>query len=66
MPLTGATADKVRKAALARVARTVLPVETDNGGIYEAHIRRSDGTEVVVEVNEDFEVTAVEEHAGRP
>ena len=64
--LTGATARKVRAAALARVAGTVLRVETDFGGVYEAHIRRSDGTEVEVKVNRRFEVTAVEEHSGRP
>jgi hypothetical protein len=32
----------------------------------EAHIRKSGGTEVEVEVSQDFEVTVVEEHAGRP
>jgi hypothetical protein len=58
-PLTGATKEKVQDAALAPVPGTVLRVETDRGGVYEAHIRKADGTEVEVEVNADFEVTAV-------
>ena len=62
-PLTGATADKVEAAALARVkGGTVLRVETDRGGVYEAHVRKADGTEVEVKVNRAFEVTAVETH----
>jgi uncharacterized membrane protein YkoI len=64
--LTGSTADKVKAAALARVDGTVLRVETDAGGVYEAHIRKADGTEVEVKVNRDFEVTAVEAHRGGP
>jgi len=65
-PLTGMTATKVKEAALARVAGgTLLRVETDAGGIYEAHVRKADGTEVEVKVNKDFEVTAVEEHGAR-
>jgi uncharacterized membrane protein len=62
-PLTGETAEKVEAAALARVkGGTVLRVETDRGGVYEAHVRKADGTEVEVKVNRAFEVTAVEEH----
>jgi uncharacterized membrane protein YkoI len=61
--LTGSTAEKVKQAALARVDGTVLRVETDDGGVYEAHIRKADGTEVEVKVNRQFKVTAVE--AGR-
>jgi hypothetical protein len=68
--LTGATAGKVEAAALARVdGGTILRVETDadHGSPYEAHVRRSDGTEVEVLVNEQFEVTAVNEmRAGGP
>lgn len=61
--LTGATAEKVRAAALARVkGGTVQRVETDRGGVYEAHVRRTDGTEVEVKVNRAFEVTAIEDH----
>jgi uncharacterized membrane protein YkoI len=77
--LTGETADKVTAAAKAKVpGGTVLRVETDAGdAAYEAHVRKSDGTEVIVLVNKDFEVTAVQEagpggpggrggHDGRP
>lgn len=64
-PLTGATKTKVQEAALAKVGGTVLRVETDNGGVYEAHIRKADGTEVEVKVNKDFEVTAVNAFDGR-
>ena len=62
--LTGDTADKVKGAALAKVpGGTVLRVETDadHGSPYEAHVRKSDGTEVEVLVNKDFEATAVNE-----
>lgn len=65
-PLTGDTADKVRAAALKEVPNgTVLRVETDaDGSAYEAHVRKSDGTEVVVKVNAQFEVTDVQEGRG--
>jgi uncharacterized membrane protein YkoI len=62
--LTGDTAAKVEKAALAKVSGgTIVRVETDgqHGSPYEAHVRKSDGTEVEVLVNKDFEVTAVRE-----
>ncbi len=61
-PLTGEIADKVTAAAKEKVpGGTVLRVETDAGpAAYEAHVRKSDGTEVVVLVNKDFEVTAVQ------
>jgi uncharacterized membrane protein YkoI len=62
--LTGDAAAKVKAAALAKVpGGTVLRVETDadHGSPYEAHVRKSDGTEVEVLVNKDFEVTAVNE-----
>jgi hypothetical protein len=61
-PLTGDTADKVKAAAEAKVSGgTVERVETDvdHGSPYEAHVRKSDGTELEVLVNKDFEVTAV-------
>jgi hypothetical protein len=66
-PLTGATAEKVEAAALARVqGGTVIRVETDadHGSPYEAHVRRADGTEVEVLVNRQFEVTAANEMSG--
>jgi len=58
--LTGDTKAKVEAAALAKVPGTVIRSETDRGGIYEAHVRKTDGTEVEVEVDKDFNVTAVE------
>jgi hypothetical protein len=60
--LTGDTADKVSKAALAKVAGgTIERVETDanHGSPYEAHVRKPDGTEVEVLVDKDFQVTQV-------
>jgi hypothetical protein len=63
-PLSGDVAAKVRDAALARVdGGTIERVETDadHGSPYEAHVRRSDGTELEVLVNKSFEVTAVNE-----
>ena len=63
---TGDTAEQVKQAALAAVpGGTIIRVETDaDGSPYEAHVRKSDGTEVVVKVDENFNVTAVEEFAG--
>jgi len=61
-PLTGETADKVKAAAEAKVSGgTVERVETDvdHGSPYEAHVRKSDGTELEVLVNKDFQVTAI-------
>jgi uncharacterized membrane protein YkoI len=65
-PLSGDTADKVRAAALAKVPNgTILRVETNSDGSrYEAHVRKADGSEVVVEVNAQFEVTGVQEFGG--
>jgi len=63
-PLSGDVASKVRDAALAKVAGgTIERVETDadHGSPYEAHVRKSDGTELEVLVNKSFEVTAVNE-----
>jgi hypothetical protein len=63
-PLSGDVAAKVREAALAKVdGGTIERVETDadHGSPYEAHVRRSDGTELEVLVNESFSVTAVNE-----
>jgi hypothetical protein len=61
-PLSGDVASKVRAAALAKVdGGTIERVETDadHGSPYEAHVRKSDGTELEVLVNKSFEVTAV-------
>jgi len=64
-PLTGADAENATAAAQAEVpGGTVLRVETDADGTYEAHVRKADGTEVEVKMDENFTVTGVEEHAG--
>jgi hypothetical protein len=60
--LSADVATKVAAAALAKVGSgTVERTETDvdHGSPYEAHVRKSDGTELEVLVNENFEVTAV-------
>ncbi len=70
-PLTGDTATKVSAAALASTAGgTVIRTETntDGGGAYEAHVRKADGTEVTVLVDESFKVVGTETrgcHGGR-
>jgi uncharacterized membrane protein YkoI len=67
-PLTGDVAAKVRAAALAKVSGTVERVETnvDSSAPYEAHIRKADGTDVVVEVNQDYTVSAVNAMGAHP
>jgi hypothetical protein len=66
--LTGDTADKVKSAAQDKVSGgTVVRVETDSAGSpYEAHVRKSDGSEVTVKVDKAFNVTAVEQGPGHP
>ena len=63
--LTGDTAAKVTAAAEGKVpGGTVLRVEDGgpSGSAYHAHVRKSDGTEVVVLVNSSFEATSVQTH----
>ena len=63
--LTGETADKVKAAALKKVpGATIIRVQSDgpggsSGSAYHAHVRKSDGTEVVVLVNSSFAATSV-------
>jgi hypothetical protein len=65
--LSGDTASKVRAAALARYpGATVLRVETDSDGVYEAHLTTTDGRRVTVEVDKAFKVTGEEAGPGRP
>jgi uncharacterized membrane protein YkoI len=61
-------ASKIRAAALAKVPGTVERVETnvDSSAPYEAHIRKSNGTEVEVQVTKDYKVFAVNEMGGQP
>jgi hypothetical protein len=64
--LTDGTASKVREAALAKVpGATVLRVETDSqGSPYEAHLQKSDGSQVTVKVNKQFQATDVQSGFG--
>lgn len=66
--LTGTTADKVKSAALAAVpGATVIRVETDSAGSpYEAHLTKSDGTQVTVKVDSSFKVSKIENGFGGP
>ncbi len=60
-PLTGDTKTKVEAAVLAAYpGATIDRSETDNGGVYEAHITTADGGELTVEVGEDFAVTGTQ------
>jgi hypothetical protein len=64
--LTGDTASKVRAAALAKYpGATVLRVETDSDGVYEAHLTTTSGERVTVEVDKAFKVTGEESGHGR-
>jgi uncharacterized membrane protein YkoI len=65
-PLTGDTADKVKAAVLAKYPNaTIDRLETDSEGVYEAHITKADGTQVVVAVDADFTVTGEQAFSGR-
>ena len=65
--LSGDTASKVRAAALAKYpGASVLRVETDSDGVYEAHLTTASGQRVTVEVGKDFKVTGLEAAPGRP
>ena len=61
--LTGDEAEKVKAAALEAVpGATVLRVETDaEGAKYEAHLKKSDGSQVTVKLDESFKVTSTED-----
>lgn len=59
--LTGDVAASVEAAALeAYPGATILRVESDSDGVYEAHLVTADGERVTVEVGEDFTVTGEE------
>jgi hypothetical protein len=59
--LTGTVADKVTAAAKAKEpGATIERVETDAEGVYEAHMVRADGTHIIVQIDKDFAVTAVQ------
>jgi uncharacterized membrane protein YkoI len=67
--LTGDTAAKVEAAAKAKVpGGTIERVENDadTGSPYEAHVRKADGSEVIVYVNASFDVTGTGTMGGHP
>ena len=58
-PLTGDVLAQVTAAAQAAVPDgTIVRVETDNDGVYEAHMTKADGTQVIVQIGADYAVTA--------
>jgi hypothetical protein len=62
--LTGDTAAKVRAAALAKYpGATIVRIETDSDGVYEAHIE-SGGSPMIVQVGKDFTVTGTQTGGG--
>ncbi len=61
--LTGDTATRVTEAVLAEYPDAEIQrVETDSGGVYEAHIVTTDDERLTVLVGEDFEITGTESH----
>lgn len=67
--LTGDTKDKVEAAAKAKYPdATIVRTETNTDGDapYESHITTSDGKELEVLVNKDFEVVGANERPARP
>jgi hypothetical protein len=63
--LTGDLLSQVTDAALAEYPdATIMRVETDSDGVYEAHLTTADGEDVTVEVGADFSVTGVEANTG--
>jgi hypothetical protein len=56
--VTGATADKIKAAALAAVPGTVNKTEQRADGSYEAEITKTDGSEVHVSLDKNFVVTS--------
>lgn len=70
-PVTGATADKVKAAALSAVPGTVTKTEQRADGTYEAEITKADGSEVHVSLDKSFTVTSTNSRShdhsdGRP
>ena len=61
-PLTGATLDRATAAALKHTdGGTVTETEAgDDGAVYSVEVRRQDGTEVEVNLDEDFRVIGEE------
>jgi hypothetical protein len=62
--VTGATADKIKAAALAAVPGTVNKTEQRSDGTYEAEITKADGSEVHVSLDKNFKVTSTGARGG--
>jgi hypothetical protein len=59
-PLEGDVATQVTAAAQAAVPDgTIDRVETDNDGVYEAHVTKADGSHAIVQIGADYTVTAI-------
>ncbi len=59
--LTGDIATQVEEAALAEYpGATIVRLETDSDGVYEAHLTTADGEKVTVELDGDFVITGEE------
>ena len=61
--LTGATAAKVKAAALAKLpGATIERLEKDgDGAVYEAHVTKADGSHATVKLDANFTATSVED-----
>jgi len=64
--VTGATADKIRAAALAAVPGTPTKTEQRADGTYEVEITKTDGSEVHVSLDKNFVVMSTDGHGGGP
>jgi hypothetical protein len=64
--LTDGNAAKATAAAKAAVpGATIIRVETDSGGaVYEAHMKKADGSYVTVKMDKNFKVTSVDNGFG--
>ncbi len=56
--VTGATADRIKAAALAAAPGTVSKTEQRSDGTYEAEITKTDGSEVHISLGKNFAVTS--------
>jgi hypothetical protein len=65
--VTGTDLASLKAAALKAVpGGTIIRVETDSGdGVYEAHMTKSDGTQVTVKFDKSLAVTSVEDGMGK-
>ena len=62
--VTGAAAEKIRAAVLAKVPGATIDRVEQDPQRYHVHITRSDGTRATARVNAQFEVTSVEAGGG--